>query len=187
MRGDWTSGLENLTRKGTREEILVRRLGVDEIEKLLGRERLESGSLENAQTWCICFLHVQAPAHKIHARKKRSSAPRSGKAVGRGALKFSTSPEPASRSLLPPAKLHRPVSLSPRVSTRVIPVACLRHSQRQFSASLLTSCLPCLLPLFSRPRSIEDYVEQQPTSDATMPRCQKTFRCSPGGEKPGPK
>jgi hypothetical protein len=33
----------------------------------------------------------------------------------------------------------------------------------------LTSCLPCLLPLFSRPRSIEDYVEQHPTSDATMP------------------
>jgi hypothetical protein len=137
-----------------------------------------AGSLKNARSWCICFLHVQAPARKIHSRKTRSTLWK-----GRGAFKFSTCL--LSQELLPACEIiPSRVFVSPRLA-RVIPVAFLRHSQRQFSASLLTSYLPSLFRLFSRPRSIEDYVEQQPKSP--MPRCQKPFRWSPGGEKPGPK
>jgi hypothetical protein len=128
------------------EEILVRRLGIDEIEKFLGRERLEAGSLENAQTWCICFLHVQAPAHKIHARKNRSSAPRSGEAVGHGALKFSTSPEPASLQEPPPAYEITPtrVFVSPRLDTRHT-----RCMSETFSTTIFSLTLDLVSSLFA--------------------------------------
>ena len=155
MCGDWTSGLGNLTRRGTR----LRRFWSVDSASTKSRSFWEGKGwrLEvwrtlklGASAFCTC-KHLERPWAVALSNSQRLLS------------------QPASRSLLPPAKLHRPVSLSPRVSTRVIPVACLRHSQRQFSASLLTSCLPCLLPLFSRPRSTEDYVEQQPTSDARMP------------------
>jgi len=112
------------------EEILVRRLGIDEIEKFLGRERLEAGSLENAQTWCICFLHVQAP----------------GKAVGRGALKFSTSPEPASLQEPPPACEITPtrVFVSPRLDTRHT-----RCMSETFSTTIFSLTLDLVSSLFA--------------------------------------
>lgn len=180
MRGDRTSGLGNLTRKGTRLRTFW--------------------SVDSASTKSRCFW--EGPEGKGWKSEERS------KLVHLLSARASTcSQDPLSKNSL--HALERPwrsqilstcllsqellpaceiipsrVFVSPRLA-RVIPVAFLRHSQRQFSTSLLTSYLPSLFQLFSRPRSIEDYVEQQPKSP--MPRCQKPFRWSPGGEKPGPK
>jgi len=121
------------------EEILVRRLGIDEIEKFLGRERLEAGVWKSGER-----------SNLVHLLSARASTcpqdPRSGKAVGRGALKFSTSPEPASLQEPPPACEITPtrVFVSPRLDTRHT-----RCMSETFSTTIFSLTLDLVSSLFA--------------------------------------